>query len=82
MFLGTYTFTDVTDTWKKNESKTVWLHKANGAGAPVPLYDEGGGRKEVAVQNLFTTLVPDDDYEKWCLIVKIGDSYWLAGGEC
>lgn len=82
MFLGTYTFTDITDTWKKNESKTVWLHKANANGDPIPLYVEGGGRKEVSVQNLFTTLVPDDDYEKWCLIVKIGDSYWLAGGEC
>lgn len=82
MFLGTYTFTDKYDLWKKNDSKTIWLHKANATGEPTPLYDAEGAPKKVSVQNLFTTLVPDNDYEKWCLIVKIGDSYWLAGGEC
>ena len=82
MYIGEYYLPQPIDTWRKNETKTVFLWKPGPDSILVPAHDKNGAQLQVAVMNNLGTIGYKSPDARYCAIVKENDTYWIISTEC
>jgi hypothetical protein len=82
MYIGKFEMYAVDDVWGKGGTWPVDLYKAGADNSLIAVKDDQGRQKTVDAVNIVGTFAYKDDPERYCMITKINDTYWVVSAEC